>query len=195
MTIIIQQGFHEAQRIQVAEIYVAAFERKLTPLFNTKDIAIPMVAAELRPPCCFTAADEAGQVLGVAGFQHSGESFVNFSARALMRRFGWLSGALRYGATLLFERKPDKTLLQMDGIAVHGEARGLGIGTQLIAALEAFALQEGYGGVRLDVVDTNPHARRLYERLGFMAQRTAVYPFLRSVGFTSVTTMIKSLSS
>lgn len=193
MAIIIQLGFHESQSNQVAEIYVTAFERKLTPLFDTTDTAISMVATELYAPCCFTAADETGRVLGVAGFQHDGKSLVNFSARALMRRFGWFSGALRYGATLLFERKPDKTLLQMDGIAVHSEARGLGIGTQLFAALESFALQHGYRGVRLEVVDTNPHARRLYERLGFMAQRTAAYPFLRSVGFTSVTTMVKPL--
>jgi ribosomal protein S18 acetylase RimI-like enzyme len=191
MTIVIRQGFDAPQRQQVAEIYVAAFERKLTPLFNSTDIAVRLVGAELLTACCFTAADETGRVLGVAGFQHGGQSFVNFSANALMREFGWLSGAVRYGAALLFDRKPGKDVLQMDGIAVHSDARGLGIGTQLIAALEAFAIEHGYQGVRLDVVDSNPHARRLYERLGFVAQRTADYPFLRAAGFTSITTMIK----
>jgi ribosomal protein S18 acetylase RimI-like enzyme len=193
MTVMIQQGFEETQRAQVAAIYVAAFERKLTPLFNTTDIAVHMVAAELDPACCFTAADAVGRVLGVAGFQHGGQSFVNFSASALMREFGWLSGALRYGMTLLFDRKPHKDELQMDGIAVHNDARGMGVGTQLITALEAFAVQHGYQGVRLDVVDTNPRARRLYERLGFVAQHTATYPFLRFIGFTAITTMVKAL--
>jgi ribosomal protein S18 acetylase RimI-like enzyme len=193
MNIIIQQGFTETQRTQVAELYVSAFERKLVPLFKTIELAKSIVASELYPNCCFTAVNDSRQVLGVAGFQHDRKRCVNFSAGALMREFGWFSGALRYSATLLFERKPRTGTLQLDGIAVHSEARGLGIGTKLIAALEAFALQQGYQGVQLEVVDTNPHARRLYERLGFMEQHTNTYPFLRSAGFTSVTTMVKPL--
>ncbi|MDX2141236.1 MAG: GNAT family N-acetyltransferase [Chloroflexota bacterium] len=195
MTITVQQGFSETQRTQVAEIYVAAFERKLMPLFKTSEIAIRLVSAELYPPCSLTAADETGRVLGVAGFQHGGKQLLNFSASAMMREFGWFSGAIRYGAAVFFERTPDKRLLQLDGIAVHSEARGMGVGTQMITALETFAIQHGYQGIRLDVVDTNPHARRLYERLGFGAQRTIAVPFLRSLGFTAFTTMVKPVGT
>jgi ribosomal protein S18 acetylase RimI-like enzyme len=83
----------------------------------------------------------------------------------------------------------------MDGIVVHPSARGQGIGTQLLEALFQYAREHGFARVRLDVVDTNPRARQLYERQGFVAVKTRQYPFLRRVlGFAAVTTMIKELA-
>ena len=44
--------------------------------------------------------------------------------------------------------------------------------------------------VRLEVVDTNPRARALYEREGYVAVRTERTPYLRrAMGFGEVTTM------
>lgn len=50
-------------------------------------------------------------------------------------------------------------------------------------------------GVRLEVVDSNAGARRLYERVGFVGIKTAVYPYLHSLGFTAVTTMVKGINA
>ena len=48
--------------------------------------------------------------------------------------------------------------------------------------------------VRLDVIDSNPRARTLYEREGFNATDTHRLGLLRHVfGFESATTMIKTL--
>jgi ribosomal protein S18 acetylase RimI-like enzyme len=93
----------------------------------------------------------------------------------------------------LVARQPDGVNLHMDGIAVAPEARGRGIGTRLLEAVHAFAREQGYAGVRLDVIDRNPAARRLYERLGYIAVHTRAYPFLAFLGFTAVTTMIRPL--
>jgi ribosomal protein S18 acetylase RimI-like enzyme len=194
-TIYIQQGFTEEQRGQVGALYFAAFAQKLTPLLGADDRAIRFVAAELDPACCFIAADADGKVLGVAGFQHGGSKLVNIRYGALVREYGWLGGTLRGVVGALFERHADATHLQMDGIAVHPDARGLGIGTRLLDALTAFAAEHGYKGVRLEVVDSNMRARRLYERVGFAAVKTAAYPYLRSLGFTAVTTMEKSIAN
>jgi ribosomal protein S18 acetylase RimI-like enzyme len=188
---IIQRGFDEYQREQVALIYCHAFERKLTPLVGAADQAAPLIASDLNASCCFVAVDPSEAVLGVAGFQHAGQRLLNFRVQPLMAKYGWFSGLLHYMLAVIFERPADKQFLQMDGIAVSENARGSGVGTQLIDALVTFAGAHGYQGVRLDVVDTNPNARRLYERLGFVAQHSARYPFLRSAGFESVTTMIK----
>ena len=64
-----------------------------------------------------------------------------------------------------------------------------GVGTQLLTAVASFGREQGYRAICLDVVDTNPGARRLYERAGFAPTITRSYPFLRPFGFTAVTTM------
>jgi ribosomal protein S18 acetylase RimI-like enzyme len=77
---------------------------------------------------------------------------------------------------------------------VAADARGRGIGTAPLTAAVALARQQGFGQLRLDVVDTNPRARALYERLGFVALRTQRTPFLRRwLGFGAVTRMEKRL--
>ena len=95
---------------------------------------------------------------------------------------------------LLLDRKPTPDELLMDGIVVHSDARGRGVGTRLFEELEAHARDAGKTSIRLDVVDTNPGARRLYERLGFIAVKTERTPYLRRVmGFSASTTMVKRL--
>jgi hypothetical protein len=45
------------------------------------------------------------------------------------------------------------------------------------------------------VVDTNPRARKLYEREGYVAVRTEATPYLRRMmGFGAVTTMERRLA-
>ena len=70
-----------------------------------------------------------------------------------------------------------------------------GVGTQLMAALEAHARAAGLRAVELEVVDTNPDARRLYERLGFVVLKEAHYGRLTaSGGFTGATYMRKEVA-
>ena len=72
--------------------------------------------------------------------------------------------------------------------------RGRGIGTQLFERLRAYASEHGYASIRLDVIDTNPGARRLYERLGFEATKTERFGYLRwLLGFGAATTMVLHL--
>jgi len=96
----------------------------------------------------------------------------------------------------LFERSPRQGELLMDGITVSADYRGQGVGTQLFDALVDYAKENGYQAIRLDVIDTNPHARRLYDRLGFVAERTNNFEVLRPLlGFGAATTMVYSLKS
>jgi GNAT superfamily N-acetyltransferase len=53
--------------------------------------------------------------------------------------------------------------------AVAPELRGRGIGTALMAEAEEFVCSRGFEAIVLGVEDSNPRARRLYERLGYEA--------------------------
>lgn len=82
----------------------------------------------------------------------------------------------------------------MDGITVEKTARGLGIGSRMIKTLFSYATATGFKSIRLDVIDTNTNARRLYEKLGFKAIKTEKSLFYKDIGFNSITTMIKDIS-
>mgnify|MGYP001165092409 FL=1 len=83
----------------------------------------------------------------------------------------------------------------MDGIAVTGAARGRGAGTALLAEICWIARTSGRHAVRLDVIDTNPRARALYERNGFVAGKvTQLGPLSRLFGFSTATAMVKRLA-
>jgi ribosomal protein S18 acetylase RimI-like enzyme len=55
----------------------------------------------------------------------------------------------------------------IEAVAVVPEMQRRGIGTALIRSAEAVAAEHGYEAVQLGVEDSNPGARRLYERLGY----------------------------
>jgi ribosomal protein S18 acetylase RimI-like enzyme len=64
-----------------------------------------------------------------------------------------------------FEHK-DSTVW-LEAAAVVRPAQRQGIGTSLVHAAEALAVERGYRAAELGVEDSNPAARRLYERLGY----------------------------
>jgi ribosomal-protein-alanine acetyltransferase len=59
------------------------------------------------------------------------------------------------------------SLARMYSLAVHPDARGRGLGEQLIRAGEAVALEEGCISLRLEVRRDNAAAVALYQRLGY----------------------------
>ena len=98
------------------------------------------------------------------------------------------------GEVVELGREVDNNRFLLDGICVAPDARSMGIGSALMDAICAEATARGYGAVRLDVVDTNWRAKDLYERLGFVFEKTTNIGLLRfAVGFRSATTMIKQL--
>ena len=62
--------------------------------------------------------------------------------------------------------------------AVRPELQGRGIGTALMAAAEELTCTRGLRAVVLGVEDSNPRARRLYERLGYEAVAKGNFRYL-----------------
>lgn len=191
--IIIQTGLPDHLRGPAAVIYAQAFQRKLQPIIGAPDIIVEMLREYCRAGNAIVAM-QAGRLLGLTGLYHYGTAFVRLPFAAVHQRFGWLRGAIKYGLLALLERPQRAGELLMDGIAVDETLRGQGIGTLLLQGVFDFARAHGYQSVRLDVINTNPGARRLYERMGFVATRTQSVAWLQPfLGFSAVTTMVKNV--
>lgn len=169
-----------------------AFRPLLQPFLGDGPRGLDVLARSLNPTHAIVAT-RAGQLVGLAGFQDGGGSLLDVDLRTMIRAYGLAGGSLRYlGMGLLLSRDRQPGILLMDGIAVAPEMRGQGIGTQLLEAVCRHAHESWYNDVRLDVLDSNPRARALYERNGFVAVKERSYPFLqRFFGFSGVTEMRK----
>ncbi|MFI6815943.1 GNAT family N-acetyltransferase [Nonomuraea sp. NPDC050328] len=188
-TVTVRRGLPYGAERRAAELYWDAFGRKLGPALNPPGKAVPLIAAHLNADRAVCALLD-GRLVGLAGYQLDGRSFTGGSAGDVLRAYGHLRGLHRLLILALFDRSPAPGQLVMDGLAVHAEARGRGIGSLLIEEVAALAAEQGCREIRLDVIDTNPRARALYERRGFTAVRTEHTPYLRRLlGFGAVTTM------
>ena len=60
-------------------------------------------------------------------------------------------------------------------LCVTPRAQGQGVGRTLMAAVEDWARTRGYSAIRLDAFSLNPHALRMYDRLGYVKRGEAVW--------------------
>ena len=187
----ITRGFCETERSTVAQLYWDAFSGKLGPVMRPRARALAFFTSVLDPEFALTARDNAGTLLGVAGFKTTSGALVGGSLQDLARVYGWFGALWRAGVLSLLERDTVTDTLLMDGIFVSPEARGRGAGTALLTAIKNEARDRGLSSVRLDVIDSNPRARALYEREGFVAGKTDdIGPLRHIFGFRSATKMI-----
>lgn len=77
-------------------------------------------------------------------------------------------GAVAGSASLRGKPHAEEAHVATLGITVASSHRNLGLGSSLIGAAEEWASAHGITRIELDVFATNPEARRLYERLGFV---------------------------
>jgi ribosomal protein S18 acetylase RimI-like enzyme len=78
---------------------------------------------------------------------------------------------------LYLDRKPDGFLIIDIGFLPH--RRGAGLGEALLRHVHGRAADAGASRVWLHVLEGNPSARRLYERLGFVLIEGGEGPYLR----------------
>ena len=186
----IRNGFPPGQRQAAVRHFWAAFRDKLYKVLGPEDKARVFLSRVANPDYAISAITDDGTLLGLAGFKTEGGAFMDGGLRDLAAVYG-LSGAAWRGPLLAtLERPCAPGVLLMDGIFVSEQARGMGVGSALLEALKAEARQRGLTRVRLDVIDSNPRARTLYERHGFVPQGTRrTGPFRYIFGFRASTTM------
>lgn len=193
-TFFIEGGFRAENRLQAARGYWRAFSRKLRYPLGPKGKAVSFIEGTLDPTHAISAVSNEGQFLGMAGFKTPNGALVDGGLGDLARTYGWIGAAWRGLLLHTLERDCCDGSLLMDGIFVEPEARGRGVGTALLHAVERHAASMGLKSVRLDVIDTNSRARALYEREGFAPQSVlSLGPLNPIFGFSSATQMTKSV--
>ncbi|MDA4848553.1 GNAT family N-acetyltransferase [Hoeflea poritis] len=191
---VINHGLRPEHRAPAARGYWRAFATKLRYPLGPEAKAVAFIEGVLDPDYAISALSDTGAFLGVAGFRSHSGSFIGGDIKDLAAVYGWVGGTLRGVLVSVLERKVEDGTLLMDGIFVEPEARGRGVGTALLHAIEDHAVSAKLQRIRLDVIDINPRARSLYEREGFRERSVMSLGILsRIFGFSHATEMTKRI--
>jgi ribosomal protein S18 acetylase RimI-like enzyme len=190
----IELGLPEHLRPEAAVLYWQAFGGKLGRVLGPDAKALAFLERVMRADHCLTAYDARGKLVGLAGFKSIQGSFAGGSEADLRAVYGPIGGRWRAQLLRLLGNDADSSRFLLDGLCVSDAVRGQGVGTLLLEAIVAEGRARGYSAVRLDVVDTNARARALYERRGFVVDRTEPIGPLRLIfGFKAAHTMIRPI--
>lgn len=118
---------------------------------------------------------EEGRIIGLVG-RRTAKDNLKYTMAAIKQIFGYygfykgigvLVRGLRFEAIVV---PPIKDVICLHNLAVSPEQQGSGIGAQLIKSFLAQEKKKGVATVSLNVAETNPRAKVLYERLGFVVK-------------------------
>ena len=188
--LIFRRGLPDRYRSSAASLYDEAFGPKFSVAVRSDEKRLSLLKDCFVPEYVIVAMTD-NKLIGIAGFHTTKGSLTGgITYRNLVSRLGFFRGSRAALIFSLYERKPVPKEFLMDCIAVHGDFRGKGIGSKLLDEIARYARENEYHRVRLDVIDTNPRARKLYELKGFKAVKTEKFHYLRwLLGFSGSTTM------
>ncbi|MBC2262678.1 GNAT family N-acetyltransferase [Listeria sp. FSL L7-0091] len=104
-----------------------------------------------------------GDIAGVlAGYPGKMEPEIDHAWNQIAKKHG-----ITYDAPIFVDKETFPGEWYLDSIVTNEKYRGHGVGTALLAKLTEIAANDGEKVVGLNCDKGNPHAKRLYERLGF----------------------------
>jgi len=179
----IQRGLLPELENSAANLFLTALGEKFIPILGNKANAIALIESSIVSINCLAAVEE-GKLLGILAIQTNKQSFLNLDFKNLRAYYSIVGSCIRTAGLSLLHHSPKPKELYIEGIAVADFARGKGIGTKLLDELMILADSKGFETVTLQVIDTNPRALQLYERLGFtIEKRSKVWPLNRIIGW------------
>ncbi len=182
-------------RTSAVRLYFSALKEKLEPILGSDGRAQEVLASTIATDKCIVAICNE-KLVGLLGTQTNHGGFVNPSLKTMIRTYGLSGGILRMAGLALIHHATRPDELYVDGVAVAHDMRGQGIGTHLFELLERVAIRKGIRMISLEVIDTNPRAKALYEHMGFLAvKQQTLWPlnwFLK-FPFRSATLMVKKI--
>jgi ribosomal protein S18 acetylase RimI-like enzyme len=194
MPIQIQQKIQKIQRKDIAKIFYESFKEKIGQLFKDQEKAIKLFSKLIRENQIIVALED-GNPVGFVGLHYQKKHFMRFSFTEITRIYGLetIRATLYFLTNLLDDIQPNQ--LHLEVIAVDKKQRSKGIGTKLLLSTIEFAKQESFSQVRLEVINTNPKAKKLYEKIGFIKikDRKIPYPFHIFASFRKIIEMSYTL--
>jgi ribosomal protein S18 acetylase RimI-like enzyme len=167
----------------VAELFLTALGEKLIPILGDKIKAKRLLELSINPGYCFSAT-AGSQLLGVLAYQISDKNFLSISFSKIISVYGFPKGIIKAIGLLALVHQSSPDEIYLEAIVVSESARGKGVGSKLIEALVQFAQENNFKSITLQVIDTNPRAQELYERLGFrVVKDSSIWPLNKIVGF------------
>jgi ribosomal protein S18 acetylase RimI-like enzyme len=177
-----------------ADIYFQAFGRKITALIKPESKAREIIIKSINYDVALYALDESENLLGFLGYQTNSRKFTRYKYYNFREYYNPASAFLKWIILKLSIPRLKKTDIRIDSIAVDGGMRGKGVGSSLIEHFFNYAKSNNYKKIYLEVVDTNPEAKKLYCRLGFNTEkRVNFYFFARRAGFSAEDIMFKEI--
>jgi ribosomal protein S18 acetylase RimI-like enzyme len=191
--VVIEHGLPPELRAQAVELFEEAFGPKMRATVPDRTKRLAFMARAYRADRAVVARS-GDRLLGMAGLSTRGQPYggglvdLSWDPREYVDLLGWAGALWAVWGLRLGNHAPREDEIYVDGIAVSPAARGRGIGTRLLAEITDIARRHGKRYVRLDVIDTNPRAQQLYERIGFRV--TGVQSFRWSQRWTGYGAMI-----
>ena len=193
--IVIERGLPEHLRDAGVVLFDEAFGDKMRMAIGDRDKRLAFMARVYVADHIVVALRD-GELLGMiglssgAGHYRGGLMDIPWDPRPFRDLLG-LPGSIRAVLSLRpSQHKPEIDELYVDGVAVASEARGLGVGTKLLDEALVIARESGMHWLRLDVIDTNPRAQALYERLGYEVTKVQSFRYMqRIIGFGGMISM------
>ncbi len=197
MDITIQVGINPEHQEDAARLYSIAFENKFVNIIGNYEEMTQLLKTSVNISRGISAISNDNELLGMAGFRLDNTPLINMRFKDFRKQYGLIKGIIKYlTVAILFSRNPDdKNQLLMDGIVVKEGNRGKGIGKKLFQELEQFAINNQLDSLKLDVIDENPKAKKLYEKIGFVPTKHQKVPnfIAKLINVSGVTTMVKKL--
>jgi len=182
----IKKEVNDQQLSQALEIYYEAFKRKIKPLIKSKEIACNIYKKSINKNRIIYALVK-DEVVGFVGLQYCGKNFMEIKYKTLREYMNPVKSFfvfLIYKKVLLPKIKANE--MRIDSLAVKSKYRSKGIGSKLINEVFLLSRNLGLSEIILEVVNTNPKAKKLYEKIGFVEKKHVRYFFItRKAGFTS----------
>ena len=191
----IELGLPHELRDQAVAIYEEAFGEKMRMAVRDQQKRMAFVERALVLDNILVAR-RGDELLGAAGLSSRGAPFAggtlgsSWDPRPYRDLLGWTGALWAVWGSRMADPEPKADEVYVDGIAVASQARGLGIGTRLLAEIRQTARSHGKRYVRLDVIDSNPRAKALYERVGYRVTKVESFRWKqRWVGFGAMISM------
>ena len=188
----ISVGLPPDSTAKIAAMYFDIFSRKLGAVLGRR-AAVAMIADHINANRIIVALDDE-KIVGIAGLKYNGTGFFAPDRRGFLKHYGPLVGRVRAGLWASVQTNPRPHQLLLDGLGVQAELRSRGIGTTLLEAVNRHARELDKTEVILEVVDTNPRAKALYERFGYQTVLTTRRWSFRLAGFSSANLMLRRLT-